>query len=96
MLKLAIVALAATLTTAAAAQAADVTFAFHRSELSSDIGRSALHDRMLASVKEFCMVESRRSLKAFRKEGKCVADLSGQLVERIADPSLSALHAAAL
>lgn len=75
------------------AQAASLSFAFHAHELSSDASRDALHDRLTTAAREFCMIESRKSLKAFRQEKACVAEIADTLVERIDDARLAALHA---
>lgn len=92
MLRFVAVVVVAALGAAAPASAAGVSFAYHAWELQSDGARSALHDRMLIAVKGFCMMESRRSLKAFRQEQKCIAEMSDALVARIGDSSLASLH----
>lgn len=77
-----------------AVAAGEVSFAYHARELATNTARAAVHERLIAAAGEFCMVESRRSLKAFRREKSCVAEVAGQLVARIGDDSLSAVHAA--
>jgi UrcA family protein len=87
--------LAAALLGAAPASAASLSFAYHLDELATEPGRLALHERLTGAAREFCQIESRRSLKAFRREAQCIAEVSGTLVDRIGDARLNALHVGA-
>ncbi len=73
---------------------AGAAFRYSPAELHSDSGRSAVYERLRATADAFCTIESRRSLKAFRREKACVTEISGIFVDKIGDADLSALHIA--
>lgn len=75
------------------AHAGHARFALDSAELQSAGGAASVYERLRAVAVDYCQVESRRSLKAFRREEACIADISGQFVERIGDSRLTALHA---
>ena len=93
--RLIIASLAALGCLAAPAVAGDgLRFGYRAEELWSDVGRRGVIERARSAAKEYCMMESRRSLKAFETERSCVADVAGQIVDRIGDADLASTYRA--
>lgn len=95
MMKLSILAVGALLASATSANAATASFHYSPAELVREDGARTVHERLVKTATDFCMIESRRSLKAFRREKACISEIADTFVERIDDARLTALHATA-
>jgi UrcA family protein len=77
---------------AAPAQAGDFKFQFARSELETPAGVEALYDRIEERAERACVNRDRTAIWQAGVEEKCVETVIAEIVEKIDDARLAAVH----
>ncbi|MCJ8158456.1 UrcA family protein [Sphingomonas sp. LaA6.9] len=77
---------------APSASAQEIKFAYRQYELQTPDGTRNVYKRMIKQVRNTCSQFGATALDRSMTRGACVKDLSDQLVSKIGDAQLAALH----
>lgn len=77
---------------ATSVSAQEIRFAYRQYELQTPDGTKNVHKRLMRHVGAVCRNWGTISLGEAMSRRACVADLSGQVVDKIGNPKLAAIH----